>query len=267
MPHHELSDGTVIFYEDVGEGEPVLLVHGLMMSHALWMYQTLELRKTHRVIVPDLRGHGRSDCPPGSYLPQQHASDLAELLTALDLHDVCAVGWSMGVPIVTDLYRKAPDRVSSLGLVNGAMTLLAHPDYPFGRTIEDHERNLARLQVDHPQVVHDFIRAIFTREVGEPTLDFVERIALDVPAWVSYDEWDGLARVDLRDALPQIDAPILVIHGQEDPRIDQRSAEWTAAHAKEARLELMAGCGHTPFIEDKDRFNEILADWLTQQTT
>ena len=262
MPHHVLDDGTSLYYEDVGEGRPILFVHGLMMSHALWMYQTLELRKSYRVIVPDLRGHGRSDRPNGSYSPQQHAADLAELLEALDVREVCAVGWSMGVPVVTDLYWRCPDRIHSLGLVNGAMTLMAHSDYPFGRTTEDHERNIARIQADHPQIVRDFVRSIFKRDVGAATLDLVERIALDIPAWISYDEWDSLARVDLRDALPGIGVPILVVHGQEDPRIDQRSAEWTAAHAKHARLELMAGCGHTPFIEDKDRFNEILRDWL-----
>ena len=264
MPYHTLQDGTRLYYEDCGQGPPVLLIHGFLMSHALWTYQTLHFREAHRLIVPDLRGHGDSDRTAGSYAPAQHAADLAELIEALDLPSVAVVGWSMGVLITAALYQRCPERIRGLALIDGAVCHLARPDYPLGRPPELHAQNLAAIRTDYPGLVRAFVESIFYRDVGPATRDWVERIALRVPAWIAYDQWSAMGQTDLRSVLPSIEVPTVVLHGKEDSRIGWPVAAWLAERIKGARLALLDGVGHTPFVEDQRLFNATMTDWLAE---
>ena len=263
MPYHTLQDGTRLYYEDCGRGAPVLLAHGFLMSHALWTYQTLHFREKYRLIGPDLRGHGNSDRPAGSYAPDQHAADLVELMAALDLPPVAVAGWSMGVQVAAAFYQRNADHVRGLALIDGSVCHLAKPDYPLGRSPELHAQNLAALRIDYPGLVRAFVESIFYRDVGQATRDWVERIALRVPAWVAHDQWTAMGETDLRSVLPTIDVPSVIVQGKEDSRIGWPVAEWLGERVKGSWVTLMNGVGHTPFIEDQQLFNAILTDWLT----
>ncbi len=262
MPAFTLRDGTRIAYDDLGQGPPLLLVHGYLMGRDLWMYQTIHFRERFRVIVPDLRGHGDSDRTVGSYAPVQHAADLAELITGLDLPPVAVTGWSMGATIVAGLYRSCPAQIRGLALVSGPVRFPIGPDYAFGRTPEAHTRFLAAIRSDYPALVRTFVRSLFHRPVGDATIDWVERTALRVPGWVALDQWEGTGRTDFGDVLPSIQVPTLVLHGRQDARIPWQAAEWTAKRIKGSRLVLWDEVGHTPFIEDQVTFNTALEDWL-----
>lgn len=262
MAYLTLRDGTRICYDDLGSGPPLLLVHGFLMSRHLWMYQIAELRDRYRIIAPDLRGHGESDRPAGSYAPDQHAADLVELLEALNLAGVAVAGWSMGGQVVAALYQRARERIDRLAIINGTVCMLADDEYPYGRTPEAHARNIAALKEDYPGLVRSFVQSIFSRDVGQAMLDFVEQIAFRVPLWVALDQWEAMGRTDLRDVLPEIAGPCLLLHGTEDLRISPRVAEWMAERVKQPRLVLLDDIGHTPFIEDPATFNAALEEWL-----
>jgi len=95
MPTARVND-IELYYETAGEGEPLLLLHGLGSSVRDWERQIPEMAKSYRVIACDVRGHGRSEKPPGPYSMSQFARDVAGLLRALDIPSVHICGLSIG---------------------------------------------------------------------------------------------------------------------------------------------------------------------------
>jgi len=96
MPYIEVEPGVRMAYEDRGTGSPIVFVHGWGGSGEAWDYQVLDLAPSYRCITVDLRGHGASDKPWGTYDYDLFVRDLDALLVGLDLTDVTLVGWSMG---------------------------------------------------------------------------------------------------------------------------------------------------------------------------
>lgn len=180
--------------EPTVDAVPVVLVHGLAVSHRYLMPLASALAGWHPVLVPDLPGFGLSAKPARAYTVEEHARHLADWLTALALGPVCVLGHSFGASVVTALASRYPERVSAL--------VLAGPTTdPAART---KSRQIARFVVDAP------------------------REALAQAVILMRDVWDaGPTRVwrtlelsnhyHLEKALPAVSAPTLVIGGERDP--------------------------------------------------
>ena len=115
-------NGITMHYEELGAGEPLLLLHGFgMCGRGDWNSIATELAKTYRVILPDLRGHGWSTNPSGKFTMRQSAEDIRALLDALGLRKVRAMGISAGGMTLLHLATKYPDRLDKM-VVIGATT-------------------------------------------------------------------------------------------------------------------------------------------------
>src|ERR1700712_1280093 len=110
--------GHRLSYLEAGEGEPLLLVHGIAMNAAAWGQVIAELAQHFHVIAPDLFGHGESDKPPGDCSIGAYASVLRDLILALDLGRVNVVGHSLGGGIAMQLDYQAPELISRMVLVD-----------------------------------------------------------------------------------------------------------------------------------------------------
>ncbi len=119
-----------LFYEITGEGQPLLLLHGLGSSAQDWEKQVSAFAEKFQVITLDLRGHGRSDKPPGPYSVLQMADDVAQLMRELEIDSAHILGISMGGMIAYQLAASHPERVKTLIAVNCA------PELPV-RTFKD----------------------------------------------------------------------------------------------------------------------------------
>jgi pimeloyl-ACP methyl ester carboxylesterase len=113
----DVADGALAV-RDTGSGHPVVLLHGGGLDHRMWEPQIAGLARTHRVLAPDARGHGRSSTP---FTPFRHCDDLAELLTRLDLGPATLVGTSMGAATAVDTALEHPPLVHAV-VVSGAGT-------------------------------------------------------------------------------------------------------------------------------------------------
>jgi non-heme chloroperoxidase len=123
VPFFDAPDGTPLFYSDLGDGPPVVLVHSWSFHSSMWEYQVQALLAAgHRCVAMDRRGHGRSDHSHGGYDLDTLAGDVAALLTHLDLDAVTLVAHSMGTCEITRyLARHGCDRVARAAYL-GAMT-------------------------------------------------------------------------------------------------------------------------------------------------
>jgi len=116
MPYFQTPDHTQLYYQDWGNGEPVVFISAWALSSRMWQYQMVPLAaRGFRCIAYDRRGHGRSDQPSGGYDSDTLADDLAAVLDALDLEQVTLVGHSMaGGEIVRYVSRHGDARVARI---------------------------------------------------------------------------------------------------------------------------------------------------------
>src|SRR5262245_48212636 len=109
-----MSSSELLYYAESGSGSPLLLVHGLMVSGEMFEPVIEHFATRHRVIVPDLRGHGRSRRLPPPYTAAQLASDLARLLDHLGIASTAVLGYSQGGAIAQQLVLDHPKRCDRL---------------------------------------------------------------------------------------------------------------------------------------------------------
>src|ERR1700685_4080984 len=112
------SDDADIFYEVLGSGPPVVLLHPFPANHELWKPAAQALVARYRVILPDLRGHGESGVGEGPATMEKHAADLARVMDDADIGRAPMVGVSIGGYALFEFWRKHRGRVAALGLFN-----------------------------------------------------------------------------------------------------------------------------------------------------
>jgi pimeloyl-[acyl-carrier protein] methyl ester esterase len=252
-------DGSVIKYSDHGEGVPVLFLHGWMMSKKVWSFQE-PLFGQFRIIMMDLRGHGDSLETEFSY--ELCAGDISELLAHLKIDRAVIVGWSMGAQIALRFHESFSRKVAGMVLVGGTPRFCQQGDYDSGLPRSEVRSMAQRLRRDYKLTSGAFFKAMFAE--GEiPKADLV-RIAgrtlgrLPDPS-VAHSALNVLKDADLRSILPEISAPVLLVHGAEDRICPPGASKYMASAIPGARLELLENRGHAPFLTDPERFNSLLA--------
>lgn len=120
-------NSTTIAYDDIGQGEPLVLIHGIFVSRATWYPQIEDFARRYRVIACDLRGHGESPASDGAYSVALFASDIISLLDKLGLERVTCCGHSFGGMVAQELALSYPDRVSKLILVETSFGVSSTP--------------------------------------------------------------------------------------------------------------------------------------------
>lgn len=259
MRHVAVAPGVRLAFEDVGAGRPVVLLHGYTMSHRVWATTVAHLAGRHRVVLPDLRGHGDSDKPVADLGPERHAADVAALLDALDLRDATVVGWSFGGMVAMRLAAAHPERLAQVVLVNAAgPKYLATPDFPDGHTEDDLAGWLRREREDLAAWRHFLMASMPAQPYDARFTDWLWAESLRAPTWSMAPMLEAFTRADLRPALPSVAVPALIVHGQEDAWCLPAAARYVAAHVKDAELVELPGCGHSPQWEERDRFEALL---------
>jgi non-heme chloroperoxidase len=226
----ENSSDINLFYEDLGSGQPVVLIHGFPLNGASWEKQTSALIDAgYRVITYDRRGFGKSDKPSSGYDYDTFAADLNHLVTKLDLNDAVLIGFSMGTGEVTRyLSAYGSARVSKAVLI-GAIPpfLLKTDDNPEGVDQEVFEGIKAAIVADRPSFFTAFFKDFYNVDKLSGNLVFGEnRITEDAVqmSWNVAVKASAIATLkcvdtwltDFRQDLPKIDVPTLIIHGDAD---------------------------------------------------
>jgi pimeloyl-ACP methyl ester carboxylesterase len=172
LPHVD-TNGIATFYEDTGQGTPVVLVHGHGADLRLWDLQVPALLEAgYRVIRYDVRGHGRSAIPPGGYTWENYALDLRDLLDRIAVPRAHVVGLSMGGGIALQFALDFPERVSSLVLVDSALPGFYYSP-EFAGAIEE---LVAAVRAEGPRAA--FERLWLTHPLFEGVRRFPERFEL-----------------------------------------------------------------------------------------
>lgn len=260
MPTVDVN-GTTLHYETHGAGPALLLIHGLGSCGLDWEEQVAEFARDHRVIVPDLRGHGRSARPERGYSMRQFGDDLAALLRALDATPAHVVGISLGGGIAFQLALDHPDCVRSLVIVNSGPD--AVPRTWALRLMIAMRRLTVRLRGLAP--LGPMVAARLFPERGQEELRrrFVERFAGNTrgPYLASFDAligWSVLPRMG------EVRCPTLAIAADQDYTPVSMKEDWVA-RVPGAQLEVIAESHHALPMERPEAFNRALRKFLAAQ--
>lgn len=257
-----------------GEGRPLLLLHGFTGSARSWSGQVEAWSTSHRVIAPDLLGHGGSDAPADSarYQLERQARDLIELLKLLEATPATVVGYSMGARLALVLAVTQPDAVERLILespsagINDAL-VRAERQASDERLADDLERFGLETFVDRWEALPMFASHAALPDDVRAT-QRAERLRHTPSGLAASLRGAGQGAMSpLHDRLDQICVPTLVIAGERDAMGLDR-ARRVASGIPAARLEVVSGAGHTPHLERPEAFSGLVDDFLpTSQVT
>jgi pimeloyl-ACP methyl ester carboxylesterase len=241
-----------LFYEEVGQGTPLILIHGYPMDHTVWQPILPGLRKCARVITPDLRGFGKSPVTSGTYSMRIMAEDILRLMDRLKIEKAVLVGHSMGGYIALAFAHAYPGRLSGLGLVASQ----AEADAP--------ERRHARLNIADDverkgvRVVADGMPVKLTNnpELAAKLHELIH-VTASVEAVAGCQR--GMAeRPDATAWLGDIAAPSVVIAGAQDGIIPVQKSQDMATLLGRSWLVLIEEAGHMPMMEAPERVADAL---------
>ena len=263
MPYQQVDDGVSLYYEDVGQGPPIVFVHGFGMSHAVWESQVQELCDSFRCITLDLRGHGISDKPGEGYDITQNASDVANLITGLELQQPAFVGWSLGVAIAFQLVGDYGNICSKMVLVGGTPCWGRLPDFPHGHEQAAVAGWIEEILKNRIQWAEGFVRGIFHTEPNPATLRWLWNQAIQVPMHATMKTIEDSRHRDLRPYLAKFDCPTAIFHGRHDQLDFIEAAQYVADAIAGSQMVIFENSGHAPFFEERERFNAELRQFLT----
>lgn len=269
MPFIETSTGVEIYYEETGQGRPLIMLHGWSMSGRVWSFQK-EFAGTCRLVIPDLRGHGRSSTPDSGYSLNDLAGDVVTLFERLNLTNAVLLGWSLGSQVALAAFPQIQERLAGLVLVGATPRFTTTEGYPWGLPVTELRGIGLRLRRDFNGTMGEFFRGMFTAE--ELSRQQENRIALEdvmeghLPQpVVAQATLNILASADLRAILPEIRRPVLIIHGSADTICPPGAARYLAKRMPDARLVEFNGVGHAPFLSRPIEFNSVLRSFLREK--
>lgn len=249
---------------DVGQGLPVVFLHGFPLSRGVWQKQIEALRSSYRVIAPDLRGLGDSETQPGPTTMEQCAADLRALLQQLATGPVVLIGHSMGGYVALAFVRQFSEMLRGLVLVStkaGQDTAKAAA----GRRAMAEKVKARGVQV----MVEAMAPKILAAGNQDPRLatQVLEFMAASKPAGVIGSLLGMAERPDATVLLAQIAVPTLVITGADDTLIPPSESEALVRAIRGAQLKVISHAGHLVAFEQPDEFNHVLKEWLYDERT
>jgi 3-oxoadipate enol-lactonase len=251
------ASSQLLYYTERGSGSPLLLVHGLMVTGEMFEPVIDQLAARHCVIVPDLRGHGRSRGLPPPYTAAQLAADLSRLLDHLGIDSTAVLGYSQGGAIAQQLALDHPERCGRLVLActfafNMATTrerLEGHLLPPLLRVLGT--RGLAKLVVSQA-----------AKQLGTQRADWLAGLMADQDRKLMGAAWKETMAFDSRRRLAEIACPTLVVAASNDRAVPMHHAKMLHDSITGSQLVIIDGADHVLIWTHPGEFLRVTDEFL-----
>jgi pimeloyl-ACP methyl ester carboxylesterase len=263
----QLSDGITLAYIDTGSptGPPVVLIHGYTDNARDWVPVLPYLSKRFRLILVDIRGHGKSSKPECCYTRLDFAYDIKLLLDALSIQRAAVIGHSLGSVIAQTFAEYWPERTDRVVLISSTggrpPGSTAPPQFDYAAEIRklkdpiDPDSPFMIAWWDSPTPVNpDFIRRQRQDAAAIPLKVWLAVLDEALPSATAY--------VDLQSTLPRLKAPTLLIWGSKDPIMEEPLRKTLRDALPGAQVKVFEGLGHNPFWEDPAAVTGVINTFL-----
>lgn len=261
MPSVPTRDITM-YYEDAGQGQPLVLIRGLGSDLQAWALQVPALAKHFRVITFDNRGAGRTGSPDKPYTIEGMADDLAFLLTALNIEKASVLGYSMGGMIAQEFALKYPNRLDKLILLATA----AKAD-GYTRAIVESFVNIRRSNMSREQQVRAQAPYVYSADLFDDADRYERAIRSNVDnPYAQQDhafirQAQAVLNFDSTGRASGIKAETLIVTNSEDTLIPPRNGEALSKLISGSKLVTLAG-GHAGVVEYPNEHNSAFLEFL-----
>ena len=252
-----------IYYEIIGQGEPLVLIRGISSNVDHWYEQVPVLSKKYQLLVFDNRAIARSSDPGGSFSTRDMAADTVGLMEAVGIKKAHVLGYSMGGMIAQEIALAYPEKVNGLILVATdcgiSLRIKAKPE--FSRLFSE----MIRLGTNEAKKAA--AGCLFAKQTLDTRPDIIQRyteVSLRFPASQKTlgRQWAAITQHDACNRLAKISSPTLVITGSEDELIPPQNAKVMAQRIPVAQMISIDGGGHLFLIEQPEAFNEAVIGFL-----
>lgn len=262
MPHMQINDISM-YYELHGQGEPLVLIGGFTADHTVWSAVVGYLKEKYQVILLDNRGAGQTDVPDGPYSIEQMADDVAALCSGLGINSAHFIGNSMGGYIVQLLAVRHRSLVKSLIISNSVAVM--HTTF---RVYVEAQLEMRKAKVPAEILLKAGCSWVFSYQfISQPgMLPLLTQMALMNPYPFTDKGYEGqyaaLQRFDSGPWLQQINAPTLVLAGDQDLIFREPLVKDLANKIQGANYYCFAECGHLPQIEYPQQFTQVVHEFI-----
>jgi len=255
-------DGTTFDYLERGSGPAVVLLHPFGLRKEIWSAQFDALAEHARVVALDLRGMGASEAPPGPYLMESLAGDVAGIMDALRIERAIVVGHSYSVAVAYEIFRMYAERVSGLVLVCGRA---AAPTPEAAHVLEERadvldRENDARTMIERASG----LLGESTRREHPEVLGRVEALLARSSPRGAAATLRGMAmRAGADDLLEDVTIPYLAIAGDEDDIVAPQAILADVARVSNGMHVTLPRCGHLPQLEVPEAMRDALVPFVS----
>jgi pimeloyl-ACP methyl ester carboxylesterase len=242
------SDGpTPLHVREEGNGAPLLLIHMVGGSHVVWNRIATDLARDFRLILPDLRGHGRSSAPPGSqYSLEELEGDLLAVLDAKAVESTYLVGLSGGALLALRLALDHPERVRGLVMISGS----AYTDNHTRSVVQRWAETLAQDGAD--AFALRLLKDLYYPDWIEEHLDFADQVRAGVKQqdFAPANAWArSMERFDERARIASLRVPTLIVQGMDDQVVDASHGRILRQSIPDSQIRILAETGHMVPLE------------------
>ncbi len=258
-------DGIHINYEIYGreEGDVLMFSHSLGTNLLMWDPQVKAFRDRYKIICFDTRGHGKSDVPEGPYTLEEMAKDAIGLLDKLGIEKVHWIGLSMGGMIAQAVALNYPERLKSLILCDTAAKV-SEEDQPIWQ-----ERIDNALKYGMEALLDATLERWFTepfRKKNPPEVQLIKKLFLSTPVKGFVGCAEAIRKLNYLDRLSEIKLPTLIIVGEEDKGTPVEVSKEMHKRIAGSELIIIPSAAHLSNLEQPEKFNTALADFLERHT-
>ncbi|WP_192347039.1 alpha/beta fold hydrolase [Algoriphagus sp. Y33] len=265
----EVERGVKLHVTDLGEGQPIVLIHGWPLSDEMYEYQYQYLsRKGFRVIGITLRGFGKSDKPYGRYDFDVFSDDIKVVLEKLKISNAVLGGFSMGGAVVLHYVTKYDAaHVSKLALFGAAAPSWKQREgSPYGISDADVDGLIVQTMTAREDLIAGLGSAFVGKEgnISKNVEKWLENINLEASPYAVTESISALKDLDLRPELSKIKIPTAIFHGTQDKLCPFAFSEELNKGIKNSTIIQFENSGHVLFLEEMDKFNTELEKFAKQ---
>ncbi|MDM5155194.1 alpha/beta hydrolase [Bacillus sp. DX1.1] len=264
MPHITLENNVNLYYEDKGNGTPILFIHGVWMSSRFFQKQMPYFSEKYRSISVDLRGHGQSSHVETGHTISTYAHDLHAFIEALSLKNVILVGWSMGAFVVWEYIKQFGEQnLKASVIVDELASDYKWPDFPIGAfDFPTLIHFMREVQTNQVEFLKGFIPLMFKDPLSEDDSAWMLEEVTKVPASIASAILFDQSAVDYREDLNKITKPTLLCFGREEKLIPVAAGEHLHKHINNSQFVIFENSCHCPFLEETDHFNKVVDSFI-----